>query len=39
MFETSFYTTYSTQGISKLYPVVGLHKELPGIALPPPIPL
>ena len=30
---------YSTQSIPKLYPIVGLHKELPGIALPPPIPL
>ena len=30
---------YSTQSIPKLYPIVGLRKELPGIALPPPIPL
>ena len=30
---------YSTQSIPKLYPIVGLHIELPGIALPPPIPL
>ena len=30
---------YSTQSIPKLYPIVGLLKELPGIALPPPIPL
>ena len=30
---------YSTQSIPKLYPIVGLCKELPGIALPPPIPL
>ena len=30
---------YSTQSIPKLYPVVDLCKELPGIALPPPIPL
>ena len=29
----------STQSIPKLYPIVGLCKELPGIALPPPIPL
>ena len=28
---------YSTQSIPKLYPIVGLRKELPGIALPPPI--
>ena len=32
-------TAYSTQSIPKLYPIVGLRKELPGIALPPPIPL
>ena len=30
---------YSTQSVPKLYPIVGLRKELPGIALPPPIPL
>ena len=30
---------YSTQSIPKLYPIVGLYKELSGIALPPPIPL
>ena len=30
---------HSTQSIPKLYPIVGLRKELPGIALPPPIPL
>jgi len=30
---------YSTQSIPKLYPIVGLRKELPDIALPPPIPL
>ena len=32
---------YSIQSIPKLYPIVGLHvhKEMPGIALPPPIPL
>ena len=30
---------YSTQSIPKLYPIIGLRKELPGIALPPPIPL
>ena len=30
---------YSTQSIPKLYPIVGLRKELPGIALPPPVPL
>ena len=30
---------YSTQSIPKLYPIVGLCKEMPGIALPPPIPL
>ena len=30
---------YSTQSIPNLYPIVGLRKELPGIALPPPIPL
>ena len=30
---------YSTQSIPKLYPIVGLRKELPGIVLPPPIPL
>ena len=30
---------YSTQSIPKLYPIVGLRKELPGIALPSPIPL
>ena len=28
-----------TQSIPKLYPIVGLRQELPGIALPPPIPL
>ena len=32
-------TAYSTQSIPKLHPIVGLRKELPGIALPPPIPL
>ena len=31
--------TYSTQSNPKLHPIVGLHKALPGIALPPPIPL
>ena len=30
---------HSTQSIPKLYPIVDLCKELPGIALPPPIPL
>ena len=30
---------YSTQSIPKLDPIVGLHKKLPGIALPPPIPV
>ena len=30
---------HSTQSIPKLCPIVGLRKELPGIALPPPIPL
>ena len=30
---------HSTQSIPKLHPIVGLRKELPGIALPPPIPL
>ena len=30
---------YSTQSIPKLYPIIGFRKELPGIALPPPIPL
>ena len=30
---------YSTQSVPKLYPIVGLRKELPGIALPPPVPL
>ena len=30
---------HSTQSIPKLYPIVGLHEELPGIALPSPIPL
>ena len=30
---------YSTQSVPKLYPIIGLRKELPGIALPPPIPL
>ena len=30
---------YSIQSIPKLYPIVGFCKELPGIALPPPIPL
>ena len=30
---------FSTQSIPKLYPIVGFRKELPGIALPPPIPL
>ena len=30
---------YSTQSIPKLYPIVGFRKELPGIALSPPIPL
>ena len=30
---------HSTQSIPKLYPIVGLRKELPGIALPPTIPL
>ena len=30
---------YSIQSIPKLYPIVGLHKELPGITLPPLIPL
>ena len=28
---------FSTQSIPKLYPIVGFRKELPGIALPPPI--
>ena len=28
---------YSTQSIPKLYPIVGLRKKMPGIALPPPI--
>ena len=32
-------TPCSAQSIPKLYPIVGLCKELPGIALPPPIPL
>ena len=27
---------HSTQSIPKLWPIIGLHKELPGIALPPP---
>ena len=31
--------TYSIQSIPKLYPIVGLHKEMPGITFPPPIPL
>ena len=31
--------THFTQNIPKLYPIVGMRKELPGIALPPPIPL
>ena len=31
--------TYSIQSIPKLYPIVGLRKEMPGITLPPPIPL
>jgi len=30
---------HSTQEVPKLYPIVGLRKEMPGIALPPPIPL
>ena len=30
---------HSTQSIPKLYPIVGLREELPGIALPSPIPL
>ena len=30
---------YSTQIIPKLYPIVGLCKEILGIALPPPVPL
>ena len=30
---------HSTQNIPKLYPIVGLRGELPGIALPPAIPL
>ena len=30
---------HSTQSIPKLYPIVGLYKELPGIALPLPLPL
>ena len=30
---------HSTLEVPKLYPIVGLRKEMPGIALPPPIPL
>ena len=30
---------FSTLSIPKLYPIVGLRKELPAIALPPPVPL
>ena len=30
---------HSTQEVPKLYPIVGLRKEMPGIALPSPIPL
>ena len=30
---------FYTQSIPKLYPIVGLRKELPAIALPPPVPL
>ena len=29
----------STQSVPKLYPIVGFRKQIPGIALPPPIPL
>ena len=28
---------FSTQSIPKLYPIIGFHKQLPGIALPPPV--
>ena len=30
---------HSTLNIPKLYPIIGYCKELPGIALPPPLPL
>ena len=36
---TTQIAAHSSQSIPKLYPIIGLCKELPGIALPLPIPL